>query len=366
MEMIRKPRNGWIELWRFIFVLCVVSHHSIFLKDPGYIPAINGYISVEFFYILTGFFLFSSAVKKEAGDLDDNAFSEVWKRLKSIYPYFLVAWITSFVICRVTHGHNYTGAILKDFAHGVPQLLFLSMFDLPGGWLGYWDYIGTGWYLSSLIFAILLIYPLIRKCKYAFSTGIAPVLALTIYGYFWRTFNTFGVVNERVFSLNAGNLRAVAGLSMGSFCHCLVHMLPQRELSHRGKIWLSIAQIGVAGAAFGLMWVRSNLTTFLQILLFCLMIVLSFSGDTYLNSICSRPICMKLGRFSSIIFITQSLAYQQPWLPFPVPWKARYCMLFVYVFLLSLANDAVVHMLGALLKPKRLKCLWEPAKVKKA
>ena len=47
--MNHKMRNGNIELLRFMFCMCVVLYHA--WVGPG------GYIGVEFFFMVTGFFL---------------------------------------------------------------------------------------------------------------------------------------------------------------------------------------------------------------------------------------------------------------------------------------------------------------------
>ena len=351
-------RNGWIEFCRFIFVMCVASHHSMLFGEHGYIPLVNGYLAVEFFYILTGYFLFSSAMSRSIAMEESSGFTEAWKRLKKIYPYFLNAWLMSFILCHVTHGHNDTGNWLADLVCGIPQLFFLSMSDLAGGFLGYWDYLGTLWYLSALLFAILLVYPLIIKYKTLYASSIGPMLALLIYGGVFFVFHTFGVVNERLFFLALGNLRAVAGLSLGSFCCFLVQALPDRELNHRGKIVFSVGQLLTFAAILLLMNYTNEIYGIILIILFCMLIIFTFAGNTYLNALFSRPLFLLLGKFSMIVFITQSLAYMYPWLPYPEQWRWKYLVMMGYVILLSLANAGIVCLFAPLFKTFSLKKLW--------
>lgn len=53
-----KKRNSLIEFYRFIFAINVVKSHGMFPYNGPYIGP--GRISVEFFFILTGFLLMPS------------------------------------------------------------------------------------------------------------------------------------------------------------------------------------------------------------------------------------------------------------------------------------------------------------------
>lgn len=46
---MKKMRNGNIELLRFLFCADIVLYHA------GFLP--RGYVGVEFFFMVTGFFL---------------------------------------------------------------------------------------------------------------------------------------------------------------------------------------------------------------------------------------------------------------------------------------------------------------------
>lgn len=49
-------RNGMIDFMRFVFIIAVVLHHSVLF----YAPIIDGYIGVEFFFIVSGYLLTNS------------------------------------------------------------------------------------------------------------------------------------------------------------------------------------------------------------------------------------------------------------------------------------------------------------------
>ncbi len=79
-------RNSLIELYRFLFALWVVYYHSFFIfKNQNFN---HGYISVEFFFILSGFYLMNGIKKYDNTPLWSGMLTFTWKRIKSLgIPY---------------------------------------------------------------------------------------------------------------------------------------------------------------------------------------------------------------------------------------------------------------------------------------
>lgn len=156
---VASKRNGLIEIYRFIFSLCVVSCHAQFLANAGYVPLIGGVIAVEFFFILSGYLLYSSAQKKTAilsrVTISQETVGEVLKRIKHIYPYFFVTWAASFILYHVENEIFNIHAIIMNFLQSIGQLLFLTMAGLGGVAEGVMQYNGTIWYVSALLIVIL-------------------------------------------------------------------------------------------------------------------------------------------------------------------------------------------------------------------
>ena len=101
-----KSRVGNIECLRFLFAVCIVLHHAMI----GRFPMWGGFLSVEFFYILSGAFMGKSIRKKEESA---NTYSMreaciessqyCWRRIKGIMPYFFVSTIIGTFILGVTY-----------------------------------------------------------------------------------------------------------------------------------------------------------------------------------------------------------------------------------------------------------------------
>lgn len=83
MENINKShqKNSLIELYRFVFAIWVMYYHGYFLK-PSNQWFDKGYISVEFFFILTGFFLIQLFKKQEDKNLFKGCIQIGYKKLK--------------------------------------------------------------------------------------------------------------------------------------------------------------------------------------------------------------------------------------------------------------------------------------------
>ena len=75
-------RNPAIEAMRFFFMAVICVHHSHFL------PAMkHGYLAVEFFFILSGVFIYRTFLRQDSPSSMDYTIG----RIKKIYPKYFVA-----------------------------------------------------------------------------------------------------------------------------------------------------------------------------------------------------------------------------------------------------------------------------------
>ncbi len=84
----KTTKNSLIELYRFLFAMWVVWYHSFFVFKNQYFN--HGYIAVEFFFILSGFFLIKSIDKHNHKSIFKGLGNFLWKRIKSLgLPFFI-------------------------------------------------------------------------------------------------------------------------------------------------------------------------------------------------------------------------------------------------------------------------------------
>ena len=86
-------RNDILELWRFIFCIMVLGLH---FSDAIKIELFNaGYLGVEFFFLVSGYFIGSFYSKQIANKTIPNRIKAIGtyicSRLKRLYPLYLVA-----------------------------------------------------------------------------------------------------------------------------------------------------------------------------------------------------------------------------------------------------------------------------------
>ena len=337
-------RNGFIELCRFIFAMCIVSHHFLLLPTQSeHYPLIGGYIGVEFFFILSGYFLYAAAINDVS---DQVSVIQVVKRLKKIFPYFVVSWFFGFTIS-IARTHCNILRVCWNLIVGIPQLLLLSMTGMANREGAANDYVGTGWYLSALMLAMLIAYPVMHYFRKRFAGLWAPLFAIFVYGYFMIVNNNVGVVNQHTICY-LGVLRALAGLSMGSFCYWIAQTIQLQyggSLSKFGDIIISVIQIILVTLSLILMeWYIGHNDT-LQIILFSCLIVLSMSFDTSVNRFFTNSTSLFLGRFSIAIFLSQSMTYMYGILQYPDDWRLRYITHIGYVLVASVIVYFSVEML---------------------
>ncbi len=134
-----KQRHGLLDIYRFILGFWVMFHHNFFFVELRHDIFSTAQLSVDFFFVISGYFLLRSMQKKRDEKLHIGMKDILWSRLKPLL--FSICFITSFnVIC---------------IALFIRENFFSKVFDI----FRYW------WYVLYLLIAAAVFYLLFKLIK---------------------------------------------------------------------------------------------------------------------------------------------------------------------------------------------------------
>lgn len=190
-----------IDFFRFVFMLQICLWHMNRCFNLMY----KGYIAVEFFFILSGFFIYRSSISSKSKGVLDYTIGKV----KRYYTPFVIMIIPTLLL---TWDNNAFLRVLND-------LLFISNTGVYGNGVN-----DTLWYLSVLVVGGGLIYSMLKHFRNISVSFILPLLILLTYTYIFGKNNGnlefFGIENMFYKPL----VRGIAGMSLGVVLSCLVQV----------------------------------------------------------------------------------------------------------------------------------------------
>lgn len=157
-------RNNILDFYRIVFTFIICLHHFQGILNKKIIA--TGYIGVEFFFILSGFFLYKSFKKNN----NDSAFRYTIKRLKRLYPEYILAFIFCFILQMVQSGKEKS---IECIFKAISEVLLIQNIGIFQGGFNY-----PLWYLSVLIFAGYIVYALLKKDETVFIKILSPLIIL--------------------------------------------------------------------------------------------------------------------------------------------------------------------------------------------
>ena len=300
-----KQRNVMIEIWRLIFSFLIVICHTVEL--PWYSPEVrvtrSTSIGVEFFFIISGYLKAKSASTPPP---PLNFWSDIrgflFKKLKTIYPTYLFALVlgnvAELLLPRVAEEVN-----LLDYVYFLWDVLFLRATGLRGESLK--SAVPASWYLSAMILAMALLYPLIRKFYDAFQTMIAPLLSVFILGWFAQMYKGCGVAFTFKNGICLGLLRGISEICVGCVCFSVAQWLKGKQLERPIRFLATVAEEGAfcAVVAISYFFGRSYMD-YISIFLIAVGVSLSFSGITFTSRLSEKLQLRWVGSFSLALYLT--------------------------------------------------------------
>lgn len=211
-------RNGKIELFRFVFCIIIILYHinSEFWSGKEFFNGTlsffaNGRTGVEFFFLVSGFLAAKSAYKMSHGrqqSIGKCTYDFMLGKIKSVFtPHIIVCALS--VIYLVMYSEKFFYDILKR----LPSVLFLERTGISET-----PFIKVEWYLASMFFALVIVYPLLLKSYDFTAKVIAPAGSAFLIGYLIYHYGMLpNEYCESAFTYSS-NLRALAVILLGVFC----------------------------------------------------------------------------------------------------------------------------------------------------
>ena len=194
-----KKRNSLIELYRFFFALNVVKNHGFFPEGFNYFSP--GRVSVEFFFVLSGFLFVGTLEKLSDLPLNKSLPKMIVGKLKPLF-FPLIIGVLSNIIYNI---------VAKEYFDGI------------------WGYL---WYIEAmmLVFIAYLVLRRVIKSEKVFTYVTLGIFTLATLMRFSGVFYEWGYV------------RAFATISLGM----LLTRLPKIEIKQKWLIWVILIPVQIA------------------------------------------------------------------------------------------------------------------------
>ena len=286
-------RNKKIDLLRLVFCIMIVVYHCNKLVGKSVYFAKGWYIAIEFFAIVSGIFLMSSMEKK----LEMSCI--FWKKWKGIYSVYLISYFFAFFLIQIVD-HTGLKKSIKLLYRSVGNIFLFEMrgMDIFNGYC-----LQGSWYISAMLWSILLIFFIFIISGKWFSQVIAPLLVILFIGYFNKTYGRIHRTHDWNFIFYSGTIRIAAELLLGCICYKIGQIL--RRKYRKYKRILEKMEILLYITVIVASYFYSNSSyDFIYLVLLAIAITITFSfGEVSKNFLVLNKISQKGERISLLVYL---------------------------------------------------------------
>lgn len=295
-------RNGEIDFWKFVASFFIVLFHTRTFYEPDIVP--SGFaMAVEFFFIATGYFLAASVYRDQRPFDRHTIGTETVRFMKHKAEGFLYYFLIGFLFSAAVFVYQYglraclkTESLMNYFF----EFTLLSNVTVTPS-----PVLPVDWYLSAMLAALFLIYPLFRRNKDLFSAWIAPILGFGGIGYILSVYGVFAASADGVFPPK-NVIRAGVSICLGVVCYRLAGALREKKLKLPGKLACSAAAMcAVLGMFASFFFVKGKSQAF--VIVFAMVFVtVCMSGHSVFSRFFPAGLCKRLGQFGLALYLSHT------------------------------------------------------------
>ena len=308
METKAKKRNSYIELERFLAALGILFYHVGFMK--------SGWIFVEFFFMLSGYFAMRHFSKLSDSSFDGTTagtwypLKYTFGKFKAVFPYTTIGIVLVWLIDAVKWHLTGVG-ILKWLLYLPTNILLLYGFGVQSFGFPIQEGVEAPrlidphlWYICCMLVALLFaafLFQYLKKGK-ALVFSIVPLI---LYGMLILADGSVNGWHDAFLGFFASDLRALAGLLAGAASWHIGQWLRKKSVGSGVRLLLTLVEI----LSFLFVFITAAFTDlpfdFLWILLLFLSVSLSVSELTY-TCRCDLGFFRLLGKVSLPVYCLQT------------------------------------------------------------
>ena len=329
-------KNSSIEFYRFLFTIIICLHHStMFIGEKSWLK--HGYICVEFFFMLSGFFLYKSFIREKS----HSSTEYIVKRLKRLWPEFAVAAVLEIIARRIfLNDFNPTKALNELLMVGNTGLFRLGGYNYPA------------WYVPVMFLCGIIIYGMLSVFEKTYKKVIAPIIILI--GYTYINGLDTGIENwqyTKWFSIPM--VRGICAMSIGVIIASLVSNNYAQRISKRLATVIEIISI-----AFIVLGFTTNIfDDMVAIFAFIPLIFVTVTQRGYISTLLSKTLIWnKCGEYSYSIYLNHAiiifvLHYFNGHI-YPIPSMLKLPLVIAFVGIYSVIAKVVIWKLIGIIETK--------------
>lgn len=285
-------KNGYrkkeIELLRLWCTLAVCLHHLRYCSES--LPYGGGYIAVDFFFLLSGFYLRKAfIVEKDSGEV--SAFRYVVKRYIRLFKDYILAFVLALILSIIYFDIKpsiYWGKYIKEALMIEIECIDISLRINP-----------ADWYCGYLLISSWLIYLLLKTVRK--GVGIySIIIAGYVFCFLWEKYGHINIFPMNSGFLSEAILRAVAGQLLGVFIYEMVMLTNGHAIVHQ-KFLKGVYIVLFVIISYMLFWDTAyGMSDYICIILFGVLVYISqYVEFQVLDNINAK----KWGTFSELTYV---------------------------------------------------------------
>lgn len=289
-------RLKYLDGLRGVFALTVALSHFFGSQYSWHnYPFQNAYISVDFFFILSGFVLshvYSQAIS--SGLMSDRKF--IFYRFARMYPLHIATMAIVGIIYLLTlRGFPFD----EPFISGIANIFLLQNM----GFVNNWNWNDPSWSISVEFWVSVFLVPwCIRRVK----TNMLLFISLMCYTVLYTSFGSLMIAHEMMYGIvTSGFVRCIAGVTLGIAVCRMARGMRQVELNHIQKSIIGCIDVILFATVVYLVYQKNPIGkfSFLPIPLIALLILSLATLSSWFHQVISSRVPAWLGDISYSVYL---------------------------------------------------------------